>query len=246
MQRSNNLRAASTMPVLRQALLLAMLALLGACSSVIKPGTTAPAAQAATTAKPQPAKPVPDKLDADGRFNAALDLMKQQQIPEAEKAFGDLARDFPQYSGPLTNLGILYARANQPQQAIGAFSRAVVVNPQNAVAYNWLGVLYRQSGNYLRAEQAYKQALDIDANDAEAHLNLGILYDSYLKRPADALAQYKEYQRLDGMKDLRVSAWVAELEKSQAATTTPAAAAKTPAAAAPAIPVKPTTSKKQP
>ncbi|HWU69378.1 MAG TPA: tetratricopeptide repeat protein [Stenotrophobium sp.] len=241
MPRSNNL---CSMPALRLILLLGSLGLFSACSSIIKPGSSGPAAQPAAAVKPQPAKPAPDKLDADGRFNTALDLMKQQQIPEAEKAFGDLARDFPQYSGPLTNLGILYARANQPQQAIGAFSRAVVVNPQNAVAYNWLGVLYRQSGNYPRAEQAYKQALAIDANDAEVHLNLGILYDSYLKRPADALAQYRDYQRLDGMKDLRVSAWIAELEKSQAAAM-PAAATKAPAAAAPA-PVKPTTPKKQP
>lgn len=239
MQRSNNVKIAthmSSISILRHGLLLTSLVLLGACSSVIRPGPTAPTTN--TIAKPLPTKPAPAKLDAEGRFNAALDLMKQQQIPEAEKAFGDLAKDFPQYSGPLTNLGILYARSNRPQQAIGAFSRAVVVNPQNTVAYNWLGVLYRQSGNYPRAEQAYKQALAIDANNAEAHLNLGILYDSYLKRPADALAQYKEYQRLDGMKDLRVLAWVAELEKSQTATKPSPAAAVTPA--------KPTTPKKQP
>ena len=38
---------------------------------------------------------------------------------------------------------------------------------------------------------------------------MGILYDTYLSRPADALEQYRQYQKLAGKEDLRVTAWIA-------------------------------------
>jgi len=65
-------------------------------------------------------------------------------------------------------------------------------------------------------------------------LNLGILYDAYLKRPQDALAQYREYQNIAG-KDSRpvVTAWINELQDGlpqPAGNTSPTAGQVTPAA----------------
>ena len=239
MQRSNN----PTAPVMKALpSLLLMTVLVSGCSILRPHPDTSATAPAATNGPAQTAvQKTPDKADADARFSAALDLMKQKQNPQAEQALSDLAKDFPQYSGPLTDLGILYGRSNRQQQALDAFSHAVAANPQNAVAYNWLGILYRESGDYPRAEQAYRKALEINADSADAHLNLGILYDSYLNRPADALAQYKEYQRLGGMDDLRVAVWMAEIEKAQPASSTLGAA---PQPAAPAVTTPPP--KKQP
>ncbi|MGH8460949.1 MAG: tetratricopeptide repeat protein [Stenotrophobium sp.] len=225
MQRSNNAMpsAMHTLHFTRIGLCLLLALQVSACST-IRPSIKGTAA-ATTTA---PVQKQPDKADVNARFNAALDLMKQKQYPQAQLALNELSKDFPQYSGPLTDLGIAYGRTNQKSQALNAFARAVAANPQNAVAWNWLGILYRESGDYPHAEQAYQKALGIDAGNADAHLNLGILYDSYLKRPADALVQYKDYQRLGGMDDLRVAVWIAEIEKAQAANSpdsTPAAAA---------------------
>lgn len=180
-------------------------------------------------------KPV-DKGDPDARFKAALDLMKQGQTPEAEAALTDLVKDFPQYSGPLTELGMIYVKSKRMDLAASAFAKAVANNSQNAVAYNWQGILYREANDWSRAEQSYKRALSIDSNYANAHLNLGILYDVYLKRPDDALDQYKEYQRLGGADDLRVLVWVADLEKARNATAKAPSAASPPAAALQAAP----------
>ncbi|MGH8539636.1 MAG: tetratricopeptide repeat protein [Stenotrophobium sp.] len=215
-------------------MLLAALAL-SACSLLPKRTGSLPVKPAQAAQQPTANTPLAAKNDPDARFKAALDLMKQKQNPDAEKAFAELAKDFPQYSGPFTDLGILYGRSNRRPEALSSFSRAVALNPQNAVAWNWLGVLYRQSGNYAQAEQAYKKALAIASDNAAAHLNLGILYDEYLKRPADALPQYKDYQRLGGADDLRVLVWVAQIEKSQAdaAKAAPAAAPKPPVGPAP-------------
>jgi tetratricopeptide (TPR) repeat protein len=190
-----------------------------------------------------PAAPVAaDKGDADARFKQALDLLKQNQPQEAETALTELSKDFPQFSGPLTDLGILYAKSKRVQPAIQAFTRAAVANPQNALAYNWLGILLRESNDYARAEQAYRKALSINPNHAAANLNLGILYDAYLKRPQEALPYYRNYLRLGGQDDLRVLVWIAQIEKpsspntaaqSASTTSTPKPQGVPPAAAIP-------------
>ncbi|MES2489877.1 MAG: tetratricopeptide repeat protein [Pseudomonadota bacterium] len=196
--------------------------------------STLPGTPAAPGTKPVAPKPI-DKGDPDARFKGALELYKQGQAQEAEAALTELVKDFPQYSGPLTELGMIYAKSKRFDLAANAFAKAIANNSDNAVAYNWQGILFRQANNYARAEQSYKRALSINSSYANAHLNLGILYDVYLKRPDDALEHYKDYQRLGGADDLRVLVWVAELEKAKAPPAAPVAA---PVAATPPV-VKP-------
>jgi tetratricopeptide (TPR) repeat protein len=175
-------------------------------SAATAPATSTPAAPVAPI--------VVDKGDPDARFKQALELLKQNQPQDAETALVDLSKDFPQFSGPFADLGIVYAKSKRVQPAIQAFTRAAIANPQNALAYNWLGILLRESNDYVRAEQAYKKALSINPNHVAANLNLGILYDAYMKRPQDALPYYKNYLRLGGQDDLRVLVWIAQIEKT--------------------------------
>lgn len=209
MRRSNKLLAVSL-----------AVSLLAGCGMIRKqPDGTPETIGVPTPGKPTaPAKPG-DKLvrpvekgDPQVRFNEALAMFKANQIEEAELSFGWITQDFPQYAGPWTNLGIIYAKSNRNALAIPAFVKAVGLNDDDATAFNWLGILYRQARDYARAESAYKAALRADSGLALAHLNLGILYDEYLKRPADALPHYKNYLRLGGKDDLRVQAWVAQIE----------------------------------
>lgn len=203
-------------------------ALLAGCSSTAsKPDSTAkkpatPTAPAATT---------PDKGDPQARFAAALEQMKNSQPQEAEQAFVALTKDFPEFAGPWTNLGILYAKSKRRDMAVSAFTRAAQLNADNAVAFNWLGILSREAGDYARAKQAYEKALQLTPNDALTRLNYAILLDQYLKQPQDALVQYKQYLTLVQKEDLRVMAWIAQIEAQIKASTPPPAAAP---AAAPA------------
>lgn len=192
----------------------------GCTSMAMKPYTPPSSSSRPGAAKPEanPGKSVVAANDPDQRFNAALKLMKDQQPQEAQAAFAALARDFPDFSGPLTDLAILYAQSRQRPQAIAGFSKAVNMNPRNAVAWNWLGILCRESGDYVRAENAYRQALSVKPDYAAAHLNLAILYDVAMKRPQEALFQYREYQRSSGKDDLIVSAWIKDLETSSGTT----------------------------
>ena len=147
----------------------------------------------------------------------ALELMRTRQTTEAEAAFTALAVDFPEFSGPQTNLGILYAQSNRRDAAVAAFTRAATANPDNASAFNWLGVLNRQAGDFERARQAYEKALSVNPDYAAAHLNLGLLYEDHLGQPEQALVHYREYLRVTNGEDLRVLPWIGEIEASLAA-----------------------------
>ncbi len=159
-----------------------------------------------------PTLPASSADEANQRFKAALALMKDMQPDEARQAFEALAQEYPWMSGPLTNLGILFAQGHDRGQAVDNFSKAVAANPGNAVALNWLGILYRETGDFRRSEQAYLQALKAQPSHADAHLNLGILYEVSLRKPADALTHYRAYLEHDHSNDLIVTAWVKELE----------------------------------
>jgi|GEM_PF-874213 len=150
--------------------------------------------------------------DPQSRFAAALALLDQHQQDQAEAALVSLARDFPQLSGPSTELGLLYLRSNRRPQATQSFEQALRANSQNTVALNCLGILYRQAGDFARSEQSYLRAIALKPNDAKTHLNLGILYELSLHRPKDALDQYRESQKYAAQENLMVTAWIKELE----------------------------------
>lgn len=200
-------------------------ALVAGCSGTgRKPAApAAPTANAAEAGADASAPARADKGDPDVRFAAALKLLKDRQLKEAREAFFELAKDFPQHSGPYTDLAIIQYQSKQPALAVANFEKAARLNPENAVAWNWLGTIARENRDYAKAEAAYTKALEIKPNYAAAHLNLAVLHDLYTRRPADALSHYREYQRLSGGDRLIVTAWIKELE-AQVPSATPAAA----------------------
>ncbi len=180
-----------------------------------KPAATAakgPATQQAKAGAPAASKPAAVSGTPQQRYAQALDLLKASQWQEAESALAAYVKEFPQYSGPHTNLGIVYARTNRKPQAAAEFAKAVSANPKNAVAHTWLGVLARETGDFKQAEMSYRRALAADLNYSAAHLNLAILYDQHMQKPQEALAEYRRYRELAGADDLRAAVWIAELE----------------------------------
>jgi tetratricopeptide (TPR) repeat protein len=194
--------------------------LLAACGS-------APVKPDRPDASSTPAANVPDHGDPQARFDAALTQMKAGDAVAAEDAFKSLTTDFPQYAGPWTNLGILYAKAKKRDAAIAALTRATQIDANNVVAFNWLGILNREAGNYAGAKQAYERGLAVKPDDGMTRLNYAILLDQYLKQPQAALEQYKQYQSQSKKEDLRVMAWIAEIEAKNKVDAPPPAAAAT-------------------
>jgi Flp pilus assembly protein TadD len=173
----------------------------------------------------EPVGPPPIPPEATQRFENALTLLSAGDTARAEPELRQLADTYPEYSGALANLGILYLKTGKLAEAEKALLAATDRSPQNAVAYNQLGIVYRKLGRFKEADSAYSKALAIDPNYALAHLNLGVLCDLYLQQPDRALSAFEQYSALAAKPDARVATWMKELQ-SRVKTQHPAEAPK--------------------
>jgi Flp pilus assembly protein TadD len=69
--------------------------------------------------------------------------------------------------------GVQLLEKGRYSEAIEKLSRATVLLPTNAVAWNALGLAYQYSGEFASAENAYNRALSFDRDLTEARFNLG-------------------------------------------------------------------------
>ena len=163
---------------------------------------------ATPTLQPSSADPQMQK-----RFDAAVAMMRKDEITKAKQSLTALIEQNPGLAGPYINLGIIQLNEGEPTQAEQSFTTALKLKPDSVPAHNQLGVALRMQGKFQAAEQAYQSALQIEPDYLLAHRNLGILYDLYLTKPKLALQHYKRCQTLSDSKDKEISGWIAELER---------------------------------
>jgi tetratricopeptide (TPR) repeat protein len=159
-----------------------------------------------------PAGPPPIPPEATQAFERAVTLLSAGDLDAAIKEFQRLSESYPDYAGPLINLGIAYIKRGKLAEAEKALQAATQRGEPNAAAFNQLGIVYRKLGKFKDADAAYSEALRIDPGYALAHLNLGVLCDMYLQQPQRALAELERYLQLAPAPDARVAAWVKELQ----------------------------------
>ncbi len=150
-------------------------------------------------------------------YDAALAAMRSENWLQAELELQALIEDEPGFPGPYVNLALIYERDGRRREARQALEQALAIAPGFPPANNELGRILREEGDFSGAELAYGRALSSDPFNAIAHLNLGILLDIYLRRPADALDHYNQYQATRSEPDETVSRWIVDLERRAAA-----------------------------
>ncbi len=170
--------------------------------------TTEPARDVATPAKDELPK-IDPKVTAS--YEAALSAMRAGKTAQAEKALQQLTTEYPNYSGPQANLGILYFQQNELEKAKAAFQASLKINPKNVVSLNHLGIISRGAGEFEQARTYYEKALQIDPDYAYAHLNFGILLELYMGKLPEALEHYQQYQKLTPEEDVEVKKWIVDL-----------------------------------
>lgn len=146
-------------------------------------------------------------------YETALSAMRAGKTVKAEKALQQLTEQYPDYSGPQANLGILYFHQNKLEKAKAAFQASLKINPQNAVSLNHLGIISRGAGEFKQAQDYYEKALQINPNYAYAHLNYGILLELYMGKLPEALQHYQQYQKLTPKEDIEVKKWIVDLSR---------------------------------
>ena len=146
-------------------------------------------------------------------FHGALTAMKKQRYAQAEQLLLELTQVAPKLSTPWANLGMIYLAQDRGEEATGALSKAIEINPANCPAHNQMGILARQHGDFASAEASYLACLQRVPRFRDAYLNLGILYELYLGRLPEALDAYRQYQALLQEPDHRIRGWVMDLER---------------------------------
>jgi tetratricopeptide (TPR) repeat protein len=146
-------------------------------------------------------------------YDAALQSLRAGDLKQARQAFQRLADENPELSGPMTNIGIILLKQDDPAAAEKAFRDALSRNPKSAQAHNQLGLALRLQGRFQEAEQAYQSAVKLEPVYLLAHRNLGILYDLYLTKPDKALEQYRLCQKLAEAPDKEIEGWILDLER---------------------------------
>ena len=95
--------------------------------------------------------------DAQLRFVRAVSLSLLYRLPEAEAAFADLTREFPELPEPYNNLAVVRAAQGKLDQARNALEDAIRAVPDYAVAYENLGDIHAQL-----AARSYRNAQKLD------------------------------------------------------------------------------------
>lgn len=145
-------------------------------------------------------------------YQLALGALKNGKFAVAETLLQPLVDRYPDLSGPLANMGIVYFNTGRDDQALEAFEKVTKMGP-NAIASNYIGIIYRRKGEFDKARHHYQQAIIADSTYANAYLNLGILQDLYLGNLSAALVSYRQYQQLTGGTDSRVAKWIVDIER---------------------------------
>jgi protein O-mannosyl-transferase len=107
--------------------------------------------------------------------NLASTLLEEGKIDKAVYHYKK-AISINNYSSARYNMGIIYYRLGQYDQAIESFNQAIRVSPDYAAAYYNLGIVYFSLRQYQRAAENYSEAIRIMPNHANAYNSRAFIY----------------------------------------------------------------------
>jgi tetratricopeptide (TPR) repeat protein/thiol-disulfide isomerase/thioredoxin len=117
---------------------------------------------------------------AEALYGLGSVQLNQQQNSDARQSFERATKLHASYPETLANawnnLGLISARDERTEEAIGYFRRALQSSPDHVVALTNLGSAYRQLKRWDDARQAFERALAIKADDPEANYGLAMVF----------------------------------------------------------------------
>lgn len=111
-------------------------------------------------------------------YHLGIAYSRKQQIERAIASY-QAAVQLNIYSflklGAYNNLGSLWQKTGNLQQAKSAYQTVLQIDPDFAVGYYNLGIILKAMGQFVEAIAAYKQAIKLNPNYAQAYQNLGVV-----------------------------------------------------------------------
>ncbi|MDJ0985398.1 MAG: tetratricopeptide repeat protein [Desulfobacterales bacterium] len=114
---------------------------------------------------------------------------------EAIKTYEDALKRNPQRDDIAVSLGNVHFSAENYDEAVDAYKKAVSIWPSSSNHYA-LGQAYMNAGRYSDADQAFNTVLRMDPTMPNGHYGLGLNF-SRQGRYEDAILQFKEATRID-------------------------------------------------
>jgi Flp pilus assembly protein TadD/exonuclease VII small subunit len=131
------------------------------------------------------------KSDApDVHYGLATACFLVNDLDSAAYHFKEVTRLDPLRPGAYINLGAVYNRLGEYEEAVQTLRRGIQLDPHRGEGYYNLGLVYKNMGQPNLAVQAYLEATRVDSRMVDAHYNLGNLYLE-TGRYKQAIAHYK-------------------------------------------------------
>jgi tetratricopeptide (TPR) repeat protein len=127
----------------------------------------------------------------DAQYGMATVCFLLNELPNSAYHFKEVIRLDPLRAGAYINLGAVYNRLEQFDDALAVLRRGIQIDLNRAEGYYNLGLVYRRMTQNDMAIQAYREAVRVNPRMADAHYNIANIYyekDQY----ALAIAHYKQ------------------------------------------------------
>ncbi len=127
----------------------------------------------------------------DVHYGMATVCFLMSDLPSSAFHFKEVTRLDPLRAGAYINLGAVYNRLEQFDDAVAALRRGIQLDLNRAEGFYNLGLVYRRLDQNDLAIQAYREAVRVNPRMADAHYNIANIYyekDQY----ALAVAHYKQ------------------------------------------------------
>ncbi|OFW27269.1 MAG: hypothetical protein A3H27_07310 [Acidobacteria bacterium RIFCSPLOWO2_02_FULL_59_13] len=115
--------------------------------------------------------------------------------PEAIRAYRKAILLNPKAVGALNNIGTLYFKQGNLDQAATYYKAALSVDPDYRLVHFNLGNVFDERNEWDRARGCYEQAIRLDPSFADAHYNLALVYEK-LGFHGQARQQWRLYVKL--------------------------------------------------
>ena len=112
-------------------------------------------------------------MDAQEKFNQALQYHQQGILPQAKKLYSELLKENAQHFDALHLLGVIAYQEQDDKRSHELIAQALVLNANSAIAHSNLGLVLQRMGNLAEAIAHLNRAIALKPDFADAHYNLG-------------------------------------------------------------------------
>lgn len=111
------------------------------------------------------------KEQIDGRFKDDLLTLRKIRLQNLGQQYINLLQDDPNDAAALLQLGIIYAKNEEPLEALPPLEKACKLNPADPSVHNNLGNVYYLLNRYEEAAVRYAEAVKLDGSDPYVWVN---------------------------------------------------------------------------